>query len=184
MSDLNIGQKTQQYRKQKNMSLKALAELTQLSPSMLSQLERGLASPSINTLRVIADALEVPLFRFFSEDEDTTEFIVHPDSRKTLALPSSPDVAYEFLTPDLSGTIEYCIMTLEPGGFSSSCPKSHNGEEVGYILEGPLTIHFDNAVHELHTGDSLRLPPHTNHRWENSGTSVAKLLFAVTPPSF
>lgn len=184
MSDINIGEKMKYFRKQKNISLKTLSEATKLSSSMLSQIERGLANPSINTLKQIAAALDVPLYDFFSESADTKNLIVHPGGRKILVLPASEHVSYEFLTPDLSGTIEYCIMTLGPDTASAEKGMSHNGEEVGYILEGSLIIHFDEETYTLHAGDSLRIPPSTNHYWENKTDKEAKLLFAVTPPSF
>ena len=67
--ELKIGRKVQQFRKkQSGLSLRELAARVELSPSMLSQIENGAVNPSINTLKNIAQALRVPLFRFFKED--------------------------------------------------------------------------------------------------------------------
>lgn len=184
MSDIDIGAKIQAFRKQKEITLAALSDMTQLSASMLSQLERGLANPSINTLKVIAEALDVALYEFFVESPCETEFFVTPETRRKLILPNSDDVTYEFLVPDLNGTIEYCIMTLLPGAKSSSKRMQHKGEEVGYILEGSMTISLESMDKELKEGDSLKIPPFTKHLWWNHTDKVAKLLFAITPPSF
>ncbi len=183
MAEMNIGQRVQQFRKNKSMSLKDLAERTGLSQSMLSQLERGLANPSINTLKQVAEALDVALFEFFSEDASADDFIIRPQQRKRLVLPESMDVRYEFLTPDLGGSIEYCLMTLQPGALSGPY-QNHKGEEVGYILQGSMTLELENESRVLFQGDSLRLPPLTRHRWRNHSGQDAQLLFAVTPPSF
>lgn len=184
MSEIDIGAKIQQFRKQKDITLTALSEMTQLSTSMLSQLERGLANPSINTLKIIADALDVALFEFFVESPKVSSFFVTPEERRKLILPENEEVIYEFLVPDLNGSIEYCIMTLQPGAISAAKRMSHKGEEVGYILEGSMTLSLDSMDKPLNTGDSFKLPPFTSHRWINHTDKVAKLLFAVTPPSF
>lgn len=184
MSDIDIGAKIQQCRKQKDITLTALSEMTQISTSMLSQLERGLANPSINTLKVIADALDVALYEFFVEKPQESSFFVTPEKRRKLILPENDEVIYEFLVPDLNGSIEYCIMTLQPGAVSSEKRMAHKGEEVGYILEGSMTMCLDTMDKPLNTGDSFKLPPFTNHRWQNHTDKTAKLLFAITPPSF
>lgn len=184
MSELDIGAKIQSCRKQKGITLTTLSEMTQLSASMLSQLERGLANPSINTLKIIADALDVALYEFFVETPQQSSYFVTPEERRKLILPEGEDVIYEFLVPDLNGSIEYCIMTLQPGAVSSAKRMSHKGEEVGYILEGSMTMSLETMEKPLNTGDSFKLPPFTNHRWINHTDQVAKLLFAITPPSF
>ena len=65
MEEINIGAKIQEFRKNRGMSLRELAANVSLSPSMLSQVENGSVNPSINTLKNIAEALQVPLFKFF-----------------------------------------------------------------------------------------------------------------------
>lgn len=65
MDDLDIGSVLQARRGEKKISLRQLAERTGLTASMLSQIERNLVNPSINTLKVIAAALEIPMYKFF-----------------------------------------------------------------------------------------------------------------------
>ncbi|MDO7205614.1 helix-turn-helix transcriptional regulator [Paraclostridium bifermentans] len=67
MSDVNIGEKIIEYRNQKQMTIKEVAQIAGVTPSMLSQIEEGLSNPSINTLKMIAKALEVPLFNFLKK---------------------------------------------------------------------------------------------------------------------
>ena len=68
MSDLNIGEKIAQYRKSKDLSIRELAKMADVTPSLLSQIERGLANPSVNSLKSIANALNAPLFTFFTSE--------------------------------------------------------------------------------------------------------------------
>ena len=68
MNDINIGEKIAQNRKNKGLSIRDLAKLAEVTPSLLSQIERGLANPSVNSLKSIANALNVPLFTFFTSE--------------------------------------------------------------------------------------------------------------------
>ena len=65
MDELNIGKKLQEIRKQRGLTLREVADQTGITASMLSQMERDLVNPSINTLKAISKTLDVPLFRFF-----------------------------------------------------------------------------------------------------------------------
>ena len=79
MDDINIGEKILDYRKAKNMNIKELAAKSGVTSSMLSQIERGLANPSINSLKNIAKALEIPIFNFFVSQVDTASLVVRAD---------------------------------------------------------------------------------------------------------
>ncbi|WP_235439937.1 helix-turn-helix domain-containing protein [Paenibacillus sp. DMB20] len=87
MDNLELGQTIAKLRKNKNYTIKQLSEITNVTSSMLSQIERGLSSPSLNTLRVIADALDVPLFSLFTEFVPTKDLITRANSRKKNHIP-------------------------------------------------------------------------------------------------
>lgn len=180
----NFYSKIKKYRKKQNLTIKELAEKAQITPSMLSQIERGLANPSINTMKVIAKVLDEPLFKFFVDDDITANLLVTPQTRKRISLPNANGIDYELLTPDLSGNIEFCQFTLNPQNTSSDRPMSHTGEEVALILEGVAHLIFDNSVVEMRAGDSVRIPAETNHKWYNPGDEPMVLVFAITPPTF
>lgn len=183
MDDLNIGKKMQEFRAKRGMSIREVAQRANVTPSMLSQIERGLVNPSINTLKLISRALEMPMFLFFKEDEDR-EMIVRRDRRKTIGHPEQADVLYSLLTPDVTGNIEFCMMEIPPRSGSESVAQYHSGEETAYVLEGPVEIVVDEAVYTLETGDSIRIPPMSVHNWINHMDVPVKVIFAVTPPSF
>lgn len=183
-SEINVGGIIQEFRKQKGLSVKELAAKAEISSSMLSQLERGFANPSISTLRAIANVLEVPLFKFFMEETDASELVVYADKRKRLPTYENEGITYELLTPTISGDIEFALLTLEPGCQSSSTPLSHTSEEVAFVQKGELRIHINSNIIDLHEGDSIRIPPNTEHYWENVSSSVSTTIFAITPPTF
>ena len=65
MEEIDIGKKIKDVRKNKGLSIKDVAKKAGISSSMLSQIERGLANPSINTLKLITHILEIPMFTLF-----------------------------------------------------------------------------------------------------------------------
>ena len=184
MEELNIGKKIQDFRNARNTSVRELSKKSGITASMLSQIERGLVNPSINTLRSIANTLDVPLFYFFKEDPEKEELVVRKNNRKTIGFPNQSDVRYDLLVPNTLGTIEFCMMEIPNNSKSVEKAESHKGEEVAYVIEGRVDIIVAGIRYSLDEGDSIRIPPMTDHKWENIDTKLAKVIFAVTPPSF
>lgn len=179
MSDLNIGEKIAQVRKNKNLNVRELSELANITPSLLSQIERGLANPSVNSLKSIANALNTPLFTFFTSEVIKEDLIVRGDKRSKVILPGSDNVIYEMLTPGNNDNLEFAIMNLSPNTSSCNGFIYHNGYEISYVLEGEVNLYFDNEKFTLYKGDSIKIPAGINHRWENNSESNSKLIFAV-----
>ena len=184
MEDLEIGKKVRSYRTERKMTIRELAQQTGLTPSMLSQIERDQVNPSINTLKMISKVLGVPMFYFFKEDVQVQDLVVRRDMRKTIGRPEHKDVRYDLLTPDISGSIEFCLMRIPPESDSMLVPQSHSGEEVAYVDEGDVEITVAGVCYELHEGDSIRIPQFTEHTWKNKSDQMVKVIFALTPPSF
>ncbi len=184
MNDIDVGKKIAEFRKSKGLSMKQLSELTNVTPSMLSQIERGLANPSLNTLKSMAKALDIPLFTLFTIDANTDDLVVRSNMRKKITFAENNDFSYELLSPDLNGAIEFVLMKLSPGFQSSDELMSHNGEEVAYVVSGKVDIHIENKVITLENGDSIKLVPHIKHRWKNEYSEETQVVFAITPPSF
>lgn len=184
MDDINVGEKISEYRKAKKLNIKDLALLAGVTPSLLSQIERGLANPSLNTINAIAKVLDVPLFSFFTTSTNNRELVVKADKRKKMILPERDNILYELLSPDLNGSIELALMKLTPSSDSSEELLEHEGEEVAFVLEGKINLLLDNSVIPLETGDSVRIPNGMRHKWMNDYSEDAKVIFAITPPSF
>ena len=76
MEDINLGARVRQFRNMRGLSLRELAARAGTTPSMLSQMENNGVNPSINILKSLAAALQVPLFRFFQEENKEEKVIV------------------------------------------------------------------------------------------------------------
>lgn len=181
MENIDIGKKVEKFRKAKGWSSRELAKIAEITPSMLSQIERGLANPSIQTLKVLAKALDVPTFSFLLEESNTEDLVVRSNERKKMVV---ENLTYELLSPDFTGTLATAIMNVPPNTTSSEKLLEHKGEEVAFILEGKIKLFLDDEEYILEAGDSVKIPAHMKHKWENNFNENAAILFSVTPPSF
>ena len=179
---LNIGPKIKRNRINRDMTIRQLAELAQITSSMLSQIERGQANPSLNTLRLIALAIDVPLFSLFMDDLETEQdFWVKASQRKHLI---RNGVDYELLTNDMKGVLSFYSVTLAPNTSTAEKPLAHKSEEVGLVLKGTLEFITPTGTLILNKGDSLRIQGEMPHAWHNCGDEDAVYVFAVTSSGF
>jgi transcriptional regulator with XRE-family HTH domain len=188
---VELGRRIRRIRLERRLTLQTVAGLARVSQSLISQVERGLASPSISTLRRIAGALDVPIAELFvggevSEDESDRagrRLVVRRHERKGLNVPRSK-VEYELLTPDLRGRIEFLWIEYEPGSITHPDPMSHPGEENAVCLEGSVVVTIDHQEFVLTAGDSISFDSGRPHQVENRTDERAVLVSAITPPSF
>jgi len=180
---MNLGNKIRSIRKIKNMTLKDLAEKSDLSTGMISQIENDKIGLSVTSLWKIAQALEVSIGDFFDEKTNKNDLIVRKNDRKKIQLANST-ASYELLTPDLSWNIEFLRITIDPGESSDERKLSHQGEETGFIIQGKLLIKWGDKEFVLNEGDSIRLDSSVPHRYVNIGDIKSISIWAMTPPSF
>ncbi|MGL5754630.1 MAG: helix-turn-helix domain-containing protein [Paraclostridium sp.] len=179
MDNIDIGEKISHIRKEKNLSIRDLAKIANVTPSLLSQLERGLSNPSLNTIKAISKALDVPLFSFFVDEVDNKELIVKKDNRRKVIFPKNNDIVFELLSPESANSVEFAIVNLIPNSYISNELMSHKSIELAYVLEGRVKIFIENDEFTLECGDSVTIPPGTNHRWENPFNELAKIIFSI-----
>ncbi|MGI5949161.1 cupin domain-containing protein [Peptoniphilus sp.] len=185
-----LGKKLKEERLERGLSIKEVAEKIEVSSSLLSQIERGLAMPSLNTLRLLADFFEVPMFSLFMSPKEKSEQVevvrrndrIHITDGKPTE--NEDKFSYELLTPDLKGELQLCELNLGPGEVSSSKLKMHDAEEVATCIEGEIVFITDDKEIPVKTGDTVRIKRNTLHTWRNDGDKNCRLIFAMTPPIF
>ncbi|WP_354337293.1 helix-turn-helix domain-containing protein [Variovorax paradoxus] len=136
----------------------ALASASGISSSMLSRIERGLVSPSVETLERLAQGLHVPVSRFFSDQARRTDFCHVRAGRGVLVdrIGAVADYRYELLGHSLSGNlfVEPYLVTLLPGA-DPYVTFQHPGLKFLYFLSGDVTYRYGGKVVEVRAGDSL-----------------------------
>ena len=133
---MELGERIRQRRKELGLSLRELADRVGLTASFLSQIERDLASPSLDSLRKISDALEVPIFHFLIDPEEEHP-VVRRSQRAELKLPDS-NLTYKLLTPDLNRKLEAFLAEREPGEEKITIPLRQHTEEFIYVITPPI----------------------------------------------
>ena len=187
----DIFESIKSIRKSKGFTLQEMSNRTGISVNRLSQIERSKANPSIGTLKKITNALGVP-FMSLGNGENTPSLsagnqkkaeVVRKDMRKMLVYPKSKTKVY-LLTPDLQRKLEVMLSESEPDEQRPEEWYSHEGEELGLVLEGELEVTVDDEVYVLRAGDSIYYQSHLSHRIRRIGDAPCKSIWVITPPSF
>lgn len=177
-SDLRLGESVRLLRQRLSLSIQEVARRTGLSTGMISQLERGLATPSLRSLRQLSLALDVPMAFFFDDRPAgaASPYIVRRAQRRLLRLTAS-GVLKEALAPAGDGAMELFELTLTPGGSSGSDFVRHEGEKAGYVLSGRLRLWLEHEAHLLEAGDTFRFPSLVPHMFDNPGEEPTRLVW-------
>jgi transcriptional regulator with XRE-family HTH domain len=172
----DIGDALRVRRHELGWSLRDLADRLGCSPSLISQIERGRANPSVATLYSIVQALDVSLDELlFNERRATTTEpppggpIQRANERHRIRLASG--VLWERLTTVSEPGVEFLHVTYEVGGASSPANafQRHAGHEWGYVLSGSLQVTIGFRQYLLEPGDAISLDSTTPHRLANIG---------------
>lgn len=173
-----IGKKIHSLRKAKGMTLQQISDLSGLSASFLSQVERDLASPTVISLAHIAHALGVGVSYFFPPPPNEA-LMVRSYERHPFRLEDGL-VVYARLGGDFEGRSLEPLFVTYPPRFASEV-FSHEGEEFLYVLDGQIEIHLDGASYCLNPHDSMHFMSRHVHRVENSNDTPAQVIFVNTP---
>ncbi|MBE9607142.1 helix-turn-helix transcriptional regulator [Acetobacteraceae bacterium H6797] len=177
-SDRRLGECIRAIRLSRGMSLQELGRRSGLSNAMVSQLERGLTTPSVRSLRLMSQALQVPIANFFDTEPNpgASPYIVRRAERRMLRLTAS-GVLKELLSPDRDGPLELYELTISPEGSSGSDFVTHNGLKAGYVLAGRLRLWLDQTPYLLEPGDSFTFPGTLPYMFDNPGKETGRVLW-------
>lgn len=170
-----MGQRVRTLRSERQLTLRALAELTGLSPQMLSQVERGNTSPSVGTLVVIAAALEVNIGDLFGEPHVGQDAPLRRRQEQDV-VDLDNGVTIRVVVRDLRRHIEIAEAIYASGAASASKPRHHSGYEFVTVIEGKLKVEVGHATYLMRAGDSLRFASKVNHRYLNVSTHPARVV--------
>lgn len=178
---MDIGIKIKELRTLKGLTQEELASRSELSKGFISQLENDLTSPSISTLEDILQCLGVTINEFFAKEEAPVQVVFGEDDY------------FEKVDDELKNKTEWIIpnaqknmmepirMTLSAGG-STYPDNPHEGEELGYVLKGEITIVIGDVKHPAKAGEAFYYTPDRKHYITSK--KGAEILWVTTPPSF
>lgn len=180
--DVAVGQRIRDLRRTRAMSLEAVAARTDLSIGFLSQIERGLSSPSLRVLATLADVLGVGIAGLFGTKEDAAaapDAVVTRERQRAQLNLWRTGISKQLLSPAGSeGRLNLFLVHMEPGGSTGDELYTHDGEEAGLVIEGEMKLTVDAESWTLKHGDSFRFASRRPHRFSNpSGDSKAVVLW-------
>ncbi|MEQ8967569.1 MAG: cupin domain-containing protein [Azospirillaceae bacterium] len=185
--DIAVGARLRQLRLRAGFRLKDVAERAHCSESMLSKIENGQVSPSINMLHRITRILGTNIGTLFSTPDHGAPFVHRQGRRPTLIqdkLRRGSGIILESLTPfEIGGLLQAQLHLVEPGGASDGLIQ-HEGEEVGYVVEGTIELTVDDQVVVVHAGDSFFFASKRPHGYRNIGAGAARVVWVNSPPTY
>jgi len=179
-----LGNDIRGLRKSRSLTLAELALRIRRSVGFISQIERGLSSPSIDDLRALAAAFDVPISWFFATEplnEAERGTVMRAEHRRQLGSREG-GLVEELLSPDLGGQYEMVRSEFAPGSEMKE-PVLRETEESGVIIEGELDLWIDGEHFHLEAGDSFRFD-HKPYRWANRGETTTVAIWVVSPPVY
>ena len=202
----DIGRRLAAHRGQRGMRVAELAREVGVTPSLISQIERGMSRPSVSTLFAIAQALDVPVDAFFREPPPGAAGAPAggPDgpgeAGRSPAGPAQPSLAdgryvvrrggravidieggvrWERLTRSTLDHLDFFELVYEPGAESHPRQYTHPGTEMVLVMSGCLEITIGFERYRLEPGDSIDFPSSMPHRYVNPGTETARAVTVI-----
>ena len=177
-----VGDTIRELRSQHALTLRQVSELTGLSLSYLSAVERSLASPSIASLQKLASAFDTNVLTLMSDSYEAPDTpVIRRGERRVLR--SDHGVTIEDLSTARS-ELEPLVFTIQPGAGSEGA-LSHEGEEFLYVLEGRLRLRLDGVDdYDLEPGDSMSYGSLRAHQFSNIGNEPTMVVWINTPRTF
>jgi transcriptional regulator with XRE-family HTH domain len=171
-----IGARVRELRSQRQLTLQGLADLTGLSASLLSLVERGKTSPSIGTLVSVAYALGVHMNDLVpGENRQLPSPVTRRSDQRLFS--TREGVTRRVIQDDRGRGVEIAVNEYAAGGSSDEASLHHRGYEYGLVLEGTLTVYLAKGRHVLKSGDSIGYDSTLPHRICNEGKRLARALW-------
>jgi len=183
----SVGPRLRLLRRSRQWTLKALADAAGCSESLVSRVERGQVEPSLSTLHRLCKALGVSVAALIESTADDTCVVYGPTER-----PRSPrreaeegdgSIA-EILIPYVEGRLLEGLIVHLPGDGQWCGPFQHDGEEVGFVLDGELELEVKGRNYSVVAGASFFFSSGHPHSYRARGSARCRVVWINTPPSF
>ena len=176
-----VGATLQKMRLARGLTLEDLSRAAGVSKSMLSQIEREKANPTIAVAWRLANALGVSIGELLASETRQVESIRVLEAHELPTLPGDhAGYVLRILGPmELAGEFEWYELTLAPNGVLASTPHDPGASEHLTLLQGTMEIEVDGEKKRLKTGATARYQADRNHAIRNTGKTEAKALLVV-----
>jgi len=188
-TERHLGEKVRQLREEQQLSVEALAKQSQVSASLIEQVEEGKTLPSLAPLMKIARGLGVRLGTFLDDEAYSGPVVVRGGNADEVVRFSGSEPYgqnaldfYSLASHKKDRHMEPFIVTVRPGKEHAPHLSSHEGEEFIYVLKGSIQVSYGKECHTVNEGDSIYYDSIVPHEVCANGTEEARLLAVVFAP--
>lgn len=174
----NVSRNLKRIRKSREMSLDDVSKQTGISKSMLGQIERGVSTPTVETLGKIVSGLRVSFNSLISAAKNDVVLVNKEELAPSYVSESADYKAYEYFPYEEDRTFEIYLMNLEAHASYDSEGHGDNTYEYLTVIAGEVTVKVDGKDYEVSEENSIRFPTNGRHEYINNGDKTAK--FSVT----
>jgi transcriptional regulator with XRE-family HTH domain len=161
--DERLGAALRRRRAERGLTLVQVAERTGLSHPFISQVERGLARPSMDSLQRLADALGTTPFALLEDGAEPGIVTVVRAADRARLDPSARHVGGELRPIPLGTPRLHAFEVLDPPAAWGEWYQ-HDGDEAVFVLDGTIELDVDGRVERLGPGDTICYPGKVPHR--------------------
>jgi transcriptional regulator with XRE-family HTH domain len=178
-----VGVRFREARLRRRLTLKQVASRAKITEGFLSQIERGVGSASIATLRRIAVALGLRMSDLFDPGWSPGPSVLRRADRPSLHFGV---LGHKFLLTPVPGRhLEAFIGEFEPGGSTGAEPYVHgDSDELMLVMEGNVRLELGEDTFELGRGDSIEYVSSLPHKVSEAAGQAAEVLWVISPPSY
>ncbi|MEA4883151.1 MAG: XRE family transcriptional regulator [Clostridia bacterium] len=176
---MNIGRKIKNLRLKKGLTQEELGERTDLTKGHISQIERDLSSPSIETFFNILEVLGCAPREFFDE-EKREQKVVYTENDRTEFVDEERGYTIQWLVPESNeNEMEPILLTIDPGGRFKQFEPSL-ADTFAYVLSGSVRVHLGTGVYCAKAGETIYYQASEEHQISNDSDGPSQLLLVAT----
>ena len=155
---VNLGNLLRRRRKEKRLTLKEVAEKSNLSEGFLSQIENNVKTPSVSNLVKVCESLGTEMGPLFEELKNQQNlFIFRKSDWIEVDVPHTGFATRRFCPPEAREIIDSSIIILEPGKSIPVRKDAKNSQEILCLMQGTLELEHGAEKVTLVEGDTVHL---------------------------
>jgi len=170
------------FREKKGKMQQHIAQGAGVSVSMLSQIERGRVTPSLDTLFRLCDALELDIYELFRLSSPSKPVKIQRRGERLKTNEGGICIEQLVSSPDSSFPAEMFLLEVIPNRRMGLSGEGHEGVELGYVLEGKAMLTVQDETFLLTAGDSVSFNARLRHELVNNHETTFRAVWTVMPP--
>lgn len=183
-SPVELGRRLKRVRTERDLTLKEVEKKSGVSATHISQIERGMTSPTIGALQRLSRALEIEPSILLEEYEVPEVSLIGRDRRRVI-VSENPLITVRSLTAGIPGSrLQVYLMTAQTGGNEPVIVHCHEGEECGTVIKGTMVVTIRGQDYVLEEGMSIHFRATLEHGYRAAGPVECESVWAATSVGF